>query len=261
MLIRVLVRDRSFRSAQLLIEATIKRPGRSSTGGSSDVLVWSAWETALFLSGSVPSLSSRELGVYPFWSTCPGLRLTGHREWYGLNRLGQQDPVPSSPKLLKAFFPDVDTNYTPVAEPDPAGESIQGLYDRCARVLCSIISSMDTDPSQPTTLLLRSHAATFVMLCRALSGGIPSDVTEADYIPWTAGLTVFRRRDDKSSGVPGSSPSEHAQHATLSSLECEVRGDCSFLSNGPERGWYVWTLFLVMTTYLPPKALLRKRKF
>jgi hypothetical protein len=108
--------------------------------------------------------------------------------------------------------------------PSPTGETIQQLYDRCRLVLNSIIETLDSDPKAPATLLICTHAATFVGLCRVLDGTIPEHPDTEDYVPFTTCITSFER-------VRQGSPAEWI---------CSKNGYCDFLSHGCQRGWWVY---------------------
>ncbi|KAK4207496.1 histidine phosphatase superfamily [Rhypophila decipiens] len=144
-------------------------------------------------------------------------------EWYGKNRNGAEDSQPAPLHLLHDIFPAVTASYETIEVPNPDGEGIADLYDRSERVLSALISRLDEDLRKPRTVLICTHAATFVALCRVLAGQRPEDPTMTDFVPYTTCLTVFER--NKSPGSP------------VGSWVCTQNGDCSFLSAGRQRGW------------------------
>ncbi|KAM7210737.1 Histidine phosphatase superfamily [Rhypophila decipiens] len=147
----------------------------------------------------------------------------GFGEWYGKNRNGAEDPQPAPLHLLHDIFPAVTASYETIEVPNPDGEGIADLYARSERVLSALISRLEEDPRKPRTVLICTHAATFVALCRVLAGQRPEDPTITDFVPYTTCLTVFER--NKSAGSP------------VGSWVCTQNGDCSFLSAGRQRGW------------------------
>lgn len=99
------------------------------------------------------------------------------------------------------------------------------LHERVRRALEHIITTLDSDPEQPRTVLICSHAATIIATGRVLTGQMPDDPDEDDFQCFTAGLSKFIRRDfDFSKGVAGN-------------WNCALNSETSFLSGGAERGW------------------------
>jgi transcription factor C subunit 7 len=92
----------------------------------------------------------------------------GLGEWYGMHRTG--DPVPDSPEILKSFFPMYSQKDRPIWVPGSKGESIRELHDRAAYTLAGIIQTLDKDPTEPKSILICTHAATFMAFSRALTG-------------------------------------------------------------------------------------------
>lgn len=90
-----------------------------------------------------------------------------------------------------------------------------------------------------------------IAIGRVLVGRMPEDDTAEDFNCFTASFSKFVRRKDgvKSSfaKVKGTWDPEAAEKipdvgwrggaGVGGGWECEVNGDCSFLDNGPERGW------------------------
>lgn len=137
-----------------------------------------------------------------------------------MHRENAHDPQPAPLVTLHEEFPLISPIYKTAVVPNERGESIQELYDRCSRVLSEIIRRLDENPSGPTTVLLCTHAATFVALCRVLSGRVPADPAETDFVPYTNCVTSFERDD-----------------TDLGRWVCKDNGNCSFLSAGKQRGW------------------------
>lgn len=99
---------------------------------------------------------------------------------------------------------------------------------------------------------------------RALTGQMPYDSSEEDFNVFTAGLSTFKRRGDSSTASAGQSSDQKessnekplAEGTTFirasgsppqwkngrgvgGGWDCVANGDCSFLSGGAERGWWV----------------------
>ncbi|RGP76555.1 hypothetical protein FLONG3_5216 [Fusarium longipes] len=161
----------------------------------------------------------------------------GLGEWYGMYRGQADDPQPSSNDILSKFFSHIDSSYKRLVMPDHEGESIQQLYDRCLRTLRKIIALADSHESQPTTIVLCTHAATFVMLCRILANKPVDNPEDVDFIPWTAGITLFRRETLDEPELADSLINHSAASSDIGKWGCLIDGDCSFLSSGRERGW------------------------
>jgi transcription factor C subunit 7 len=167
----------------------------------------------------------------------------GLGEWYGMHRTG--DPVPASPEVLKSFFPMYSQTYKPIWVPDSKGECIRELHDRAAYTLAGIIQTLDKDPTAPKSILICTHAATFMALSRALTGRFPDDISAQDFYPWTASLSTFKRRTsveitaqlDSQAGDALPDLNWRNGNGVGGVWECVINGDCSFLSGGEDRGW------------------------
>lgn len=117
--------------------------------------------------------------------------------------------------------------------PASKGEMIVELHARVRRALDHIVTTLDNDPEQPKTVLLCSHAATIIAAGRVLTGQMPNDLDEEDFLCFTAGLSKYVRKEAKpESGVAGN-------------WVCELNSETSYLSGGAERGWYVLPCFIV----------------
>lgn len=176
--------------------------------------------------------------------------LTPGREWYGSDRV--DDPKPASLTILQQFIPALDTSYESIWTPCPTGETIEELYTRCAYVLAKMIKDIDDDPNGPTAILICTHAASFIAICRVLAGARPSTPIEADFIPWTSCITQFQRKKQTpvepppEPGVPGqASPPTWPDDGVGGGWNCTMNGYCGFLSHGEERGWQVHLKLLI----------------
>ena len=168
--------------------------------------------------------------------------------------------------------------------PSTRGETIAQLHDRLATALSSIIADVDaevaaheqaTGSRSSKAILICSHAAPLIAIGRALTGNMPDDPDEEDFNVFTAGLSTFRRRRallpveggahasgnsgrDISSLAPGTKltkdtitvPQWRGGRGVGGGWDCVANGDCSFLSEGAERGWYV-SFFLFFFFFLP----------
>lgn len=161
-------------------------------------------------------------------------------EWHGANR--EDDPKPATPDVLKQFVPAVDINYQPIWTPSPSGETIEELHTRSAYVLAKMVKNIDEDPNGPTAALICTHAATFVAICRVLTGTRPSSLSEPDFIPWTTCITRFERRGHAPVEVPpepGTAETPPWSAGVGGDWDCSLNGYCGFLTDGEERGWRV----------------------
>lgn len=159
--------------------------------------------------------------------------------------------------------------------PSTRGETIAQLHDRVATTLAAVIADVDAEiagleASLPAgsprrtsrkTLLICSHAAPLIAMGRALTGHMPEDSSEEDFRVYTAGMSTFVRRRQQ---APYHYPPRRASCLAAGTVvrprlptetldvpdwqdakgvaggwDCVSNGDCSFLSGGEERGWYV----------------------
>lgn len=177
----------------------------------------------------------------------------GLGEFYGLARFDH--PSPATLDVLLEHFPDhLNKDYTDkvTIRPSVNGESLEALHDRIAYALHHVIKRLDEDPQGPKTLLICTHAASMICIGRALTGVMPEDMGEDDFKCFTCALSKFTRRqkptesgDNKSQEIQAWDP---AQPDTVPDVkwkingvqggwDCKLNGDCSFLSQGEERGW------------------------
>ncbi|PLB33488.1 phosphoglycerate mutase family protein [Aspergillus candidus] len=200
----------------------------------------------------------------------------GVGEWFGPTSFFHH-PSPSTLSTLKTHFPTIlpDTDTIPPQQqpnviPSTRGETIAQLHDRLATALSSIIADVDaevaaheqaTGSHSSKAILICSHAAPLIAIGRALTGNMPDDPDVEDFNVFTAGLSTFRRRMPSpvegahGSGNSGSNTSSLAPGTKLTKdtitvpqwrggrgvgggWDCIANGDCSFLSEGAERGWH-----------------------
>lgn len=130
--------------------------------------------------------------------------------------------------------------------PSVNGESISDLHDRTAYALHKIIERSDKEGVK--AIIICSHAATILAIGRALTGCMPENVEEQDFRPFTCGLSKFVRKTDAPlrqvhewKGPEDQIPKIDWRNGkgVAGGWRCELNGDCSFLSGGEERGWYV----------------------
>ncbi|KXJ94494.1 histidine phosphatase superfamily [Microdochium bolleyi] len=165
----------------------------------------------------------------------------GISEWFGAAHF--EHPMYAPMEVLEQYFPAVDETYTSAVTRPPNGESATALHLRVARAMQALIERSDREGKK--AILLCSHAATVIALGRVLTGQVPNDLEEDDFQAFTCGLSVYRRnRQGKGQGTGAEVANEsRPDHGWTSSLavsggwDCEANSDCSFLRNGPERGW------------------------
>ncbi|KZF24138.1 phosphoglycerate mutase-like protein [Xylona heveae TC161] len=173
----------------------------------------------------------------------------GIGEWYGTARFDH--PSPANPPLLRTFFPTYALDYPPIIIPSSIGETIPELHDRVAYALDRMIAELDADESQPKAILLCTHAAPLLAIARALTGQMPEDISAQDFRPFTCSMSKFvrRRRPSQPLASPVARKTQIGDDGIPSvdwrggkgvggGWDCVVNGDCSFLENGEERGWY-----------------------
>jgi transcription factor C subunit 7 len=163
------------------------------------------------------------------------------------------------------------------------------LHNRIATTLAAIIADVDAEIARvenvgdaspaPKAILICSHAAPLIAIGRALTGTIPDDINAEDFKVFTAGLSIFVRRNPPTSTVRAtrvadpslnSNPNDVLAQGTRISpasrittvpdwkngkgvgggWNCVMNGDCSFLSGGAERGWYS-PLLISVSLYFP----------
>lgn len=161
-------------------------------------------------------------------------------EWFGSAPF--EHPGPASPAVLKPLFPAFDESYVSAQHPPKRGETLAQLQARLTATVQSIIDRCDAEDRR--AVVLCTHAAVVITLGRIITGCFPETVDTDDFRAFTCGVSVFRRKLVSQDG--------HGPHATRNSTgeepgpdvvvggwTCEANSDCSFLTNGEERGWYV----------------------
>ncbi|QIW96482.1 hypothetical protein AMS68_002000 [Peltaster fructicola] len=170
---------------------------------------------------------------------------TGLGEFFGRARFDHPSPAPV--EELKDLFPNLHAEEFNIV-PSTNGETIPGLHDRVAYALNELVKRADADPNGPKTLLICSHAAIMICIGRILTGRMPEDECEDDFKCYTCAFSRYSRRSPQtkaievqrwSSSNPESIPdvSWRGGAGVAGGWNCEVNGDCSFLSGGEERGW------------------------
>jgi transcription factor C subunit 7 len=161
--------------------------------------------------------------------------------------------VPSSP----------ETKYTPLLHPSTRGETIAQLHNRVATALEGIIADVDAEiaaleatlPAEQRTsksILICAHAAPLIAMGRVLTGRMPEDSSEEDFYVFTAGMSTFKRRETREKDesllrgllAEGTKfvrargvPAWEGGRGVGGGWDCVKNGDCTFLSDGAERGW------------------------
>ncbi|KAL3481980.1 histidine phosphatase superfamily [Aspergillus californicus] len=201
----------------------------------------------------------------------------GLGEWFGATTFFDHPTPPTLPSLTSLplknpkFNPLPFTLYTPRSEAllytSPRGETILQLHNRLATALAAIIAEVDAEiqllestlPSEKRTskaVFICSHAAPLIAIGRVLTGRMPEDSSEEDFLVYTAGLSTFQRRGGpvpprKGQGfdvlAPGTRitepkgtvvPEWEGGKGVGGGWDCVMNGDCSFLRDGAERGWH-----------------------
>jgi len=168
----------------------------------------------------------------------------GIGEWYGTAHF--EHPSPAPPTRLNELFPRYDLNYEVCARPSANGETIDELHDRTAYALHKMVERSDKEGVK--AIIICTHAATMIAIGRTLIGRMPEDIEEVDFRTFTCGLTTFVRRSrpiDKEApvkswegpGRPIPKVDWRDGRGVSGGWECKTNSDCSFLSDGEERGW------------------------
>ncbi|KAL8642523.1 MAG: hypothetical protein Q9228_000787 [Teloschistes exilis] len=163
----------------------------------------------------------------------------GIGEWYGAAHFDHPSPAP--PAVLSSLFPScIDETYEPSIIPPRSGETIEQLHDRVAQALTHIIARADAEnPSSDDSILLCTHAATLIAISRALTGDMPSDPNEDDFLAPTAGLTRFIRKQISTEGQEKGPPLEwKGGKGVAGGWTCVLNGNCNHLAGGAERSWH-----------------------
>ena len=164
----------------------------------------------------------------------------GLGEWFGAAPFAHPAPAPGD--VLAGLFPGLlAREYSPVEVPARAGETMAALHERVARTLARLAAAVDGEDGGPRALLLCTHAATLIACGRVLTGRMPARVEEADFRPFTCGLSRFERRRRGPTSTGGADGEEATDwrdgRGVAGGWDCTLNGDCSFLDGGEERGW------------------------
>ncbi|EXJ79627.1 hypothetical protein A1O3_07906 [Capronia epimyces CBS 606.96] len=154
----------------------------------------------------------------------------GLGEWFGAD--GAHDYTPSSLSALKDQFPACSSDYVSLSPPILHGEDVEQLHNRLAGILTHLIARADEEGH--SAILLCSHAAVVVAIGHVLLGRVHQDVTTKAIGAFTCGVSTYTRNLDAPNVIKTLSKADN-EHLGLWSLT--VNCDCSFLTNGAERGW------------------------
>ena len=152
----------------------------------------------------------------------------GIGEWFGSAPFDHPRPAPLG--VLKTLFPACDESYESAATPSRKGETVAQVQRRVTRAVQAIVDRCDAEDRR--AVVLCTHAAVVILLGRVLTGVVPDSVDADDFQAYTCGLSVYRRR--RPTAMTANPPA-----AAMGGWDCHLNSDCSFLSSGQERGWYV----------------------
>ncbi|KAL8816814.1 MAG: hypothetical protein Q9223_004241 [Gallowayella weberi] len=172
----------------------------------------------------------------------------GVGEWYGVASFDHPSPAP--PAILKSLFPSsLDDTYRASIVPPRSGETIAQLHDRVANALTHIITSVDAESgTKEIALLICTHAATLIAIGRTLTGSMPHDPNEDDFVAPTAGITKFVRKavaepdlleiSGQGSRVRPEAIDWKDGTGVAGGWTCVLNGNCDHLAGGAERTWH-----------------------
>jgi transcription factor C subunit 7 len=98
-------------------------------------------------------------------------------------------------------------------------------------------------------IVICTHAATLIAIGRVLTGNMPEDTSEEDFLPYTCGVTTFVRQAKGKENTDGDVEEWKGPETAIPEVKWRggrgvgggwtvtKSGDCSFLSGGEERGW------------------------
>lgn len=155
-------------------------------------------------------------------------------EWFGSAPF--EHPGPASPAVLKSLFPAFDESYVSAQHPPKRGETLAQLQARLTATMQSIIDRCDAEDRR--AVVLCTHAAVVITLGRILTGCFPESVDTDDFRAFTCGVSVYRRKSVNQDGR-NSTEKDARPDGVVGGWTCEANSDCSFLTGGEERGWYV----------------------
>lgn len=175
----------------------------------------------------------------------------GLSEFYGAAPFDH--PIPAEIPFLKGLFPEIDETHQSKVVPSRKGEAIEALYHRVKSAVEAIIEECDAKGHR--TVILCSHAAVVIALGRVITGDIPETVDVQDFGAFTCGLSKYTRsrvnskadsrQESDTGGLSIARETRDGSSRTTGTTQstgnwvCEANSDCSFLSGGEERGWYV----------------------
>jgi transcription factor C subunit 7 len=106
-------------------------------------------------------------------SVCVSDQCKGISEWYSPAKPGSGlHPRPGSAASLQQYFPEIDPSWNSIYYPPRKGEEIDAVHERAESFLQAFIPHVErTLPGeQHSRVMLVSHAATSIVLARALVG-------------------------------------------------------------------------------------------
>ncbi|KAI2791081.1 hypothetical protein POX_c03936 [Penicillium oxalicum] len=193
---------------------------------------------------------------------------SGLGEWFGPTTFFDHPSHPT-PSTMQKLFPTIvppspETKYTSLLHPSTRGETIAQLHDRVAAALEGIIAEVDAeittlestlprDQRTSKSILICAHAAPLIAMGRVLTGRMPEDSSEEDFHVFTAGMSTFKRQQirEKDESYPRSLLADGTKFVRCKGVpawkdgrgvgggwSCVKNGDCTFLSDGAERGWH-----------------------
>lgn len=172
----------------------------------------------------------------------PDLKVRGERgfgEWFG--RAWFEQPLPAEPSWLKQkFFPFLDDKYESKIVPERHGEHIMEIHHRIAKAFSSVVKDIDHEyeklgrGNEDVTLLICGHAAQIICSGRVLTGEIPEDLDEEDFMCYTCGISRFVRRkvDNEQDEM------DWQRKGVVGGWDCTANSWCGHLRDGEERGWH-----------------------
>lgn len=147
----------------------------------------------------------------------------GLSEWYSpVQPNTGLHPRPANAADLQRYFPTIDPSWSSLYYPSQKGETVSEVHNRTTAFVGALIPQIEQryPEEQHRRVLLVSHAATVITLCRTFSG-------EGD-LPVRIGccsLTDVRRRNASESGL---GPAE---------WEIVRLGEGGFMKEGLQREW------------------------
>ena len=161
---------------------------------------------------------------------------TGFAEWYGSAPF--EHPTHAAFEKLSSLFPTISLHAgSSKVSPSRYGESLEALHNRVAAATDALIKHADEEGHR--TAMVCTHAAVVIAMGRVLTGLMPDDESKEDFRAFTCGLSLFRRKSQYGRKSEANSSIDWLRLGVGGGWLCEQNSDCSFLSEGEERGWYV----------------------